>query len=132
MKKIKIVKTRIKSTTLPSHADLYKDLHMFDPAVMAWTDLTRNFSGTAPSPRAYHGFTAAGGWLYVHGGWGENGDVCRGAGFLDYQKIWLSCVGDSSHETVACKAYSHGGGARQRRCYASPGSGGTPYLAGVL
>ena len=48
---------------------------MFDPATMAWTDLTSNLSGSLPSPRAYHGFTAAGGRLYVHGGDGEYGDV---------------------------------------------------------
>ena len=51
------------------------DLHMFDPASMAWTDLTFNVSGIAPSRRYGHGFTAAGGWLYVHGGFGAYGDA---------------------------------------------------------
>ena len=78
--KIKIIKTRIKSAALPYHADVYDDLYMFDPVAMAWMDLTHNVSGTAPSPRAYHGFTLALGRLYVHGGWSEFGDVCRGGG----------------------------------------------------
>ena len=50
------------------------DLHMFDPVAMAWTDLFYHASGTLPSPRHAHGFTAAGGWLYVHGGFGDIGD----------------------------------------------------------
>ena len=95
MKKTQIVKTRIKSTTLPSHADPYDDLHMFDPAAMAWTDITRNVSGSMPSPRAYHGFTAAGGWLYVHGGVNEKGDLFGGGGGcvedgVSRHKIWRS------------------------------------------
>ena len=73
--KFKITKTRIKPTALPSHADIYADLHMFDPAAMAWTDLTLDVSGAPPSPRGFHGFTAAGARLYVHGGFGEIGDV---------------------------------------------------------
>ena len=84
---------------------------MFDPVAMAWMDLTHNVPGTAPSPRAYHGFTLALGRLYVHGGWSEFGDVCRGGGvekesetgFLDYQKIWLSCFGDSLQKTTRMK-----------------------------
>ena len=73
--KIKIAKTRIKPT---AHADIYDDLHMFDPAFIAWTFINQNVSGTAPSSRGFHGFTAALGRLYVHGGKNEKGDVCRG------------------------------------------------------
>ena len=51
------------------------DLHVYDPFVMAWTDLSYPASGTPPSPRYGHGFTAAGGKLYVHGGWNDSGDV---------------------------------------------------------
>jgi hypothetical protein len=45
------------------------DLLAYDPVTKAWTDLTTTASGTAPSKRGYHGFTAAGGRLYVQGGW---------------------------------------------------------------
>jgi hypothetical protein len=51
----------------PSCAGLLKDLHVYDPASEAWTDLSAALSGTPPSPRAGHGFTSAGGKLYVHG-----------------------------------------------------------------
>ena len=43
---------------------------MYDPAAGAWTDLSAALSGTPPSSRGYHGFTSAGGKLYVHGGYG--------------------------------------------------------------
>ena len=49
------------------------DLHVYDPVAMAWTDLSAAASGTPPSPRYGHGFTAAGDKLYVHGGVGHSG-----------------------------------------------------------
>ena len=45
------------------------DLHEFDPASGAWTDLSAALSGTPPVSRDSHGFTSAGGKLYVHGGY---------------------------------------------------------------
>jgi hypothetical protein len=51
---------------------------VYDPAARAWTDLSAALSGTPPSPRTYHGFTSAGGKLYMHGGYGDSGE--RGAG----------------------------------------------------
>ena len=53
-------------------ADLLGDLQVYDPVAMAWTDLSAAASGTPPSPRCFHGFTAAEGRLYVHGGWDAN------------------------------------------------------------
>ena len=44
------------------------DLRAYDPAAMAWTDLSAAVSGSPPPARASHGFTSAGGRLYVHGG----------------------------------------------------------------
>jgi hypothetical protein len=41
---------------------------VYDPAAGAWRDLSAAFRGTPPSPRILHGFTSAGGKLYVHGG----------------------------------------------------------------
>ena len=59
----------------PTRADLaLDDLHSYDPVAMAWTDLSAFASETPPSPRAWHGFTAAGGRLYVHGGLGNIGN----------------------------------------------------------
>ena len=51
--------------------ELLDDLHMYDPAAAAWTDLSAALNGTPPSPRYGHGFAAAGGKLYVHGGAGQ-------------------------------------------------------------
>ena len=51
-----------------------QDLLVYDPAAMAWTDLSASASGTPPSSRQSHGFTSAGGKLYVHGGLGDSGE----------------------------------------------------------
>jgi hypothetical protein len=47
---------------------------VYDPAARAWTDLSAALSGTPPSRRGRHGFTSAGGKLYVHGGWDDSGE----------------------------------------------------------
>ena len=57
-----------------SAGTLLQDLHVYDPAAMAWTDLSATASGTPPSARMYHGFTSAGGKLYVHGGYDGSGE----------------------------------------------------------
>ncbi len=44
------------------------DLHSFDPATMTWTLLSAVDGAGRPSARNGHGFTSAGGLLYVHGG----------------------------------------------------------------
>ena len=54
-------------TTWGGYGDL-SDLHVFDPVAMAWTDLSDANPGTPPTARFGHGFTSAGGKLYVHGG----------------------------------------------------------------
>ncbi len=46
------------------------DLHSFDPATMTWTPLSSAVDAHCPFARRLHGFTSAGGLLYVHGGWG--------------------------------------------------------------
>jgi hypothetical protein len=50
------------------------DLHVYNTVSMAWTDISAA-SGIVPSPRRYHGFAAAGGKLYVHGGVGPQGEM---------------------------------------------------------
>jgi hypothetical protein len=48
---------------------LLDDLHVYEPANRTWTDLSgESVTGPAPVPRYRHGFTAAGGLLYVFGG----------------------------------------------------------------
>jgi hypothetical protein len=42
------------------------DIFKFEVATMTWTELA--VRGTAPSPRTFHGFTSAGGKLFLHGG----------------------------------------------------------------
>eukprot|EP00961_Rhodomonas_salina_P135821 1827353-Rhodomonas_salina.1 len=44
------------------------DLYMLDPSRRAWQELSQHVSGSIPSKRAYMGFTAAGGKLFVFGG----------------------------------------------------------------
>jgi hypothetical protein len=52
------------------------DLYSFDLDTMAWSPLVMTDStGIWPSSRAGHGFTSAGGKLYVHGGHGISNDV---------------------------------------------------------
>jgi hypothetical protein len=48
---------------------VFQDLHAYDPATMAWTDLSAPTIGTPPIARCYHGFTSVEGKLYVHGGY---------------------------------------------------------------
>jgi hypothetical protein len=45
-----------------------KELCVFDPATMVWSNLTTTLLGKSPSFRSGHGFTAAGDKLYVFGG----------------------------------------------------------------
>jgi hypothetical protein len=69
------------------------DLHVYDPAVGAWTDLS---AARPPSPRYHHGFTSAGGKLYVHGGNGIIGEGGAGRGWAPRGRLG---VGASYHET---------------------------------
>jgi hypothetical protein len=52
------------------------DLCVYDPAAMVWTDLSNAADGVRPSARYGHGFTAAGGRLYVHAGYSDMGELC--------------------------------------------------------
>jgi hypothetical protein len=51
-----------------SFAGYLQDLHVYDPTIGAWTDLSAPASSTPPPARFDHGFTSAGGKLYVLGG----------------------------------------------------------------
>ncbi len=54
---------------LPPSAEILDDLYSFDPATMTWTQLSPAHDAPRPSARYDHGFTSAGGRLYVHGGY---------------------------------------------------------------
>ena len=56
-------------------AGIFQDLHVYDPADMAWTNISTVASGTPPSARYGHGFAWAGGKLYVHGGTDDSGKL---------------------------------------------------------
>jgi hypothetical protein len=68
----------IYKTTIDSYdycTGLLNDLWMFNSNTTQWTDLTAVSPGrVSPSSRSYHGFTAVGGKLYLHGGSGHNGE----------------------------------------------------------
>jgi len=46
-------------------------LYVYDIDTRVWTDLSYPSSGTPPAPRAFFGFRAVGGLLYVHAGHGS-------------------------------------------------------------
>ncbi len=46
------------------------DLYLFDPANTTWSLLSAAAGSSGPAARWGHGFTSAGGKLYVHGGYG--------------------------------------------------------------
>ena len=48
------------------------DFRVYNPASMTWFDLSGHALGTPPTARFGHGFTSAGGKLYVHGGYSES------------------------------------------------------------
>ena len=60
-----------------------QDLHVYDPAAMAWTELSAASSGTPPSARAFHGFASTVGKLYIHGG-SNNGSEYDGGEVKGY------------------------------------------------
>ena len=70
---------------------LLKDLHVYDPAAMAWTDLSAAASGTPPSAREDQGFTSTGGRIYVYGGKGEIGEgrVRASSEVIDWDDSYL-------------------------------------------
>ena len=58
---------------------------------MAWTDLSAAASGTPPSVRMGHGFTPAGGKLFVHGGisdWATIGKIAWAEARGEGQAMW--------------------------------------------
>ncbi len=69
---------------------LFDDLHAFDLVNMTWTNLS--VAGTQPSARYSHGFTSAGGKLYVHGGTVFKGESVsdRDPGYPRIQRINLA------------------------------------------
>ncbi len=55
------------------------DFRVYNPASMTWFDLSSHALGTPPIARYGHGFTSAGGKLYVHGGgWGTDFNYGKG------------------------------------------------------
>jgi hypothetical protein len=53
--------------------ELKNDLHVFDPVSLTWFNLSIHPLGTPPAARSGHGFTSAGGKLYLHGGYHGGG-----------------------------------------------------------
>ena len=49
------------------------DLLVFNPATLAWADLSFVTRGPTPSQRYGHGFQTAGGLLYIFGGQSDAG-----------------------------------------------------------
>jgi hypothetical protein len=64
------------------------DLYAFDPATMTWTNLSAADDAGRPSARFGHGFTSAGGLLYVHGGYGITGSGDDGEGMTSQAEVF--------------------------------------------
>ncbi len=74
------------------------DLHAFDPATMTWNLLSVADDAGRPSARSSHGFTSAGGLLYVHGGscWeGDSEAMASRAG--DFNQASMYAVGATTY-----------------------------------
>lgn len=59
------------------HPDFLNDLWVLDLTSLTWGELTTVVSGTAPSPRRYHGFTRSDNIIYVFGGFSNGGKGLR-------------------------------------------------------
>jgi N-acetylneuraminic acid mutarotase len=84
------------------------DFLSFDTTTMFWIDLAYAASGTAPTARAAHGFTSAGGKLYVHGGQNKHyeslGDLHR---YDPVGKVWTDLSAAAGGTTPAARS-NHG------------------------
>ncbi len=56
-----------------STAKTLAGLNVLDTSKHRWSDLSGTIHGEQPTPRYSHGFTSAGGKLYLHGGIGNEG-----------------------------------------------------------
>jgi hypothetical protein len=56
-------------------ADNLNDLHQYDPETRTWTEIFQSVFNFQLLPRNAHGFTSAGGKLFVQGGWSGSGAI---------------------------------------------------------
>ena len=89
------------------------DLHSYDPVHRRWTNLSAPAAGAPPSHRDSHGFAAAGGLLYVHGGESSSGARPRVRALRGLPR-WLRCGRLEAIAAPLGKA-SDGGDRRIRR-----------------
>ena len=88
---------------------LLSDLHSFNPALKVWTDLSDSASGTPPTARFRHGFTSAGGKVFVHGGSSCIEDCPLGdLHFFDPVTVAWTDLSASVNGTVPTARDSHG------------------------
>ncbi len=80
------------------------DLHAFDPATMNWTLLSAALDAPRPSARERHGFTSAGGKLYVHGGYGIMADGYKGDCSLSLVLVLVPREPEAGAGRVPCRA----------------------------
>jgi hypothetical protein len=72
-----LTRTHARTHALPPatpSAGYLDDLYSFDPVTMTWTLLSTAKTNRPPA-RYCHGFTSAGGRLYLHGGYNGSGDI---------------------------------------------------------
>ena len=92
--------------------EFLSDLHCFDPIREVWTDLSDAASGIPPTARDSHGFTSAGGELYVHGGYGLTSsgyydDLSDLHSFDPIKKVWTD-LSQPAGGAVPTGRYEHG------------------------
>ena len=83
----------LKSANSANHslklAELFSDLHVFDPAVKSWTDISAPSSGTSPSARVGQAFSSAGGMLFVHGGCSDINCIGESQSYITFKDVFL-------------------------------------------
>ena len=97
------------------------DLHAYDPVAQAWMDLSSPASGTPPTARSFHGFTSAGGRLYVYGGldWMDNA-VCDLHAYDPVAQVWTDLSSPASGRPPTAR-FSHGFTSADGKLYAHGG-----------
>jgi N-acetylneuraminic acid mutarotase len=84
------------------------DLHSFEPVARVWTDLSAAVRGTRPRGRSKHGFTSAGGKLFVHGGHGWDGNTLSDLHCFDPVALVWTDLSAAVAGTAPSARFSHG------------------------
>ena len=109
--------------------DVLSDLHSFDPAARAWTDLSGAVNGTPPAARFGHGFTSTGGNLYVHGGSSNSNNPLSDLHSLDPVAMAWAALSEEVEGVPPTARYRHGFASVAAKLYVYGGQDDTDALS---